>query len=305
MTYALPILLTLAVWWATTGIVLFIVNRSPTTYAWSMAVATVVLVGALSCLAWTSSAATVVNAYAGFCCGVLIWGWIEMTYCMGLITGPRPYACPPRVTRWRRFALALQASLYHEFAILVFAGLMVALTWGAPNQVGTWTFVILWLMRWSAKLNIFLGVPKLNLQWFPDHLRYLESFIVRRPMNSLFPVSVAASVVVAAHVLSNAVSANATPFDVTASLLLGTLILLAILEHGFLVVPLPDSALWNWALPARDVANGPEVRAPLTAQADAKPAGRSRPSKKPLAGLDIVPVRVSSPPHSAATHSGR
>ena len=39
---------------------------------------------------------------------------------------------------------------------------MVALTWGGANQVGTWTFLVLWVMRLSAKLNVFLGVPNLT-----------------------------------------------------------------------------------------------------------------------------------------------
>lgn len=299
MPYVLPVLATLLVWWLTTGIVLHLINRDPATYRWSLSAATVVLVGALVVLARCSTAATVVNAYLGFLCGVLIWGWVEMSYSMGLVTGPRPQACPPRVTAWRRFSLAVQASLYHELAILALAGLMVALTWGAPNQVGTWTFVILWLMRWSAKLNIFLGVRNLNLQWFPDHLRYLESFIVRRRMNPLFPVSIVLATAAAAWVLSGASGTGATAADVAAAWLLGTLILLAILEHVFLVVPLPDAALWNWALPARSDARGPQdPTSPISID-------RRHRSTRPLAGLDAVPICGASAPRSAATNSGR
>ena len=28
----------------------------------------------------------------------------------------------------------------------------------------------------SAKLNVFLGVPNLNEEFLPEHLRYLQSF---------------------------------------------------------------------------------------------------------------------------------
>ncbi|MDZ7753399.1 MAG: DUF3623 family protein [Gammaproteobacteria bacterium] len=37
-------------------------------------------------------------------------------------------------------------------------------------------------------------------------------------------------------------------FEKTATVLVATLLRLAILEHFFLVLPVQDSALWNWAL---------------------------------------------------------
>jgi putative photosynthetic complex assembly protein 2 len=260
--YALPVLVTLLVWWAATGIVLLAVNRRRTTYPWSLGLATLTLAGALAGLSRVGDEASVMGVYLSFACGILIWSWVEITYYTGVVTGPRPRACPDGVGGGRRFWLALQASLYHEVAILALAGLCLWLTWDAENQVGTWTFVILWLMRWSAKLNIFLGVPHLNLQWFPEHLRYLESFIVRRPMNPLFPLSIAGSLVSAGLVLSALSRGDATPVEVATALLLGTLIVLAIIEHGFLVLPLRDSVLWNWALPGGTLPR--DGRAPST-----------------------------------------
>ena len=52
---------------------------------------------------------------------------------------------------------------------------MFALTRDGANQVGLWTFVILWAMRQSAKLNVFLGVRNLSEEFLPEHLRYLET----------------------------------------------------------------------------------------------------------------------------------
>ena len=43
-------------------------------------------------------------------------------------------------------------------AILASGLMIVAITWGAPNQIGTQTFAVLWVMRISAKLNVFLSV---------------------------------------------------------------------------------------------------------------------------------------------------
>ena len=39
---------------------------------------------------------------------------------------------------------------------------------------------------------MFLGVPNLTEEFLPEHLHYLKSFLSRKPMNLLFPVSVTA-----------------------------------------------------------------------------------------------------------------
>lgn len=303
--YALPVLFTLIVWWLTTGLVLLAVNCRRVTYPWSLSLATLLLAGSLLCLQWVSDETSVAAAYLAFCCGVLIWGWLEVSYYTGMVTGPRPQACPAGVSGWRRFWLALQASLYHELAIIVLGGLVILLTWQAPNQVGTWTFVILWLMRWSAKLNIFFGVPNINLQWFPEHLRYLDSFIVRRPMNPLFPLSIMASLVTAGLVLSSLTHGDAAPEDVAAALLLGTLILLAILEHGFLVLPLHDSVLWHWALPAISRGDDPPAQHGISAPGIPTSAGGFRRQAGPPADLDAAVAYGPSPPRSVPCSNGR
>ncbi len=304
--YVLPVIFTLGLWWLSTGVVLIVVNRKRATYRWSMLAASVVLAGALFGLAWSSAEASLLNVYLAFLCGVLIWGWNETAYFMGLITGPRPRACPPAVGAWRRFWLAIQTSLYHELCIIAFAAALITLTWDAPNRVGMWAFVILWLMRWSAKLNIFFGVPNINLHFFPDHLRYLESFIVRQPINLFFPASMAVACVIAAHVLDGAILPSGGPVDVAASLLLGSLMLLAILEHGFMILPLRDAALWRWAVPSEQAAAPGDDR-PAAADACAPPAPDEtlRFSHQPFDGFDRVPSCGSPSPRPAITTSGR
>ena len=119
------------------------------------------------------------------------------------------------------------------------------------NQVGAWTFYVLWAMRTSAKLNFFLGVLNLGEQFIPPHLTYLGSYLRRRPMNALFPVSVTggtAGVVVllqraAAPELSDATSAGL--FFVIA------ILALAVIEHWVLILPIPFDKLWNWVLALR------------------------------------------------------
>lgn len=292
--YVLPVLFTLVIWWLSTGIVLAVINRGRATYSWSMFAATGILFASLFALSWSSTSTSVSIIYVAFTCGILIWGWVEMSYYTGLITGPRPEPCPPGVSSWRRFSLGIQASLYHELTILALAGLLFTLTWGASNTVGAWTFVVLWLMRWSVKLNIFLGVPNLNLQFFPHHLRYLETFIVKRRMNVLFPISMVASSVAALFILQGAIADDATSTQITASLLLGTLILLAMLEHVFLVLRLPDAVLWNWALSDRDAASKGHDDTQKETPKTAKCVNSGRLSKRSVTVLDTVQACESS-----------
>ena len=103
-------------------------------------------------------------------------------------------------------------------------------------------------MRQSAKLNIFFGVRNLYSEFLPDHLRYLESYFTRKPMNPLFPVSVTLSTVLAVLLWEQAFIADAGAFEVAGLTFLGTLLTLAVLEHWFLVLPLPVEALWSWGL---------------------------------------------------------
>ena len=252
-----PLLFALFVWWFSTGLVLYLDQLPRRTYRWSLAGATAVLIAALCGTVRTSIDATVAAAYCAFSCAVLVWGWLEMTYYMGAVTGPREAPCPPGAWGWRRFGYALQASLYHELAIVATAAAIVALTWGGANQVGTWTFVVLWVMRWSAKLNIFLGVPHLNEAFLPEHLRFLRTYIPRRSMNALFPISVTVATIALVLLTQGALAADG--FEAAGLSLLAALLALAILEHWFLVVPLRDSALWSWALRLRGARAGGDL----------------------------------------------
>ncbi len=64
---------------------------------------------------------SVTGAYTAFTCGVLIWGWLEISFYMGYVTGPRTHHCDHGCSGWRHFGHAIQASLYHEIAVLLLA----------------------------------------------------------------------------------------------------------------------------------------------------------------------------------------
>jgi putative photosynthetic complex assembly protein 2 len=267
LSYGLAISYALFLWWFSTGVILFLDSLPARTYRWSLLGASFVLLASFVALALVRDRTDLIGAYFGFTSGLLIWGWLEMTYFMGFITGPRKEACPERCTSWRRFALALQTSLWHELLLLTLAAAMVMVTWHAANQVGTWTFVILWWMRWSAKLNLFFGVPNLNEEWLPAHVRFVTSYLHKRPMNLLFPVSVSVATVVMSLLVEAALDLAPMSFGGVALLLTATLLALAILEHWFLVLPLEDGVLWNWVLGARERLDargrvGTEARSP-------------------------------------------
>jgi putative photosynthetic complex assembly protein 2 len=109
------------------------------------------------------------------------------------------------------------------------------------------TFLILMVMRISAKLNIFLGVPHLPEAMLPERLSYLKSYFRTRRVNPLFPFSILVSTLAAIFLGQRALQAEGA--EAVGAALLFALLLLAILEHLFMILPLPDAALWRWARP--------------------------------------------------------
>ncbi len=251
--YLLPIAYALFIWWFSTGVILFLNGLPRWTFKWTMLGTSFVLVMALIGLVVTRDDTRITGAYLAFTFGLLVWAWQEVAFLLGYVTGPRRTDCPPESTGWRRAGFAFMAVMHHELALVVLGAAVLAATWGGPNQTGMWTFLILWVMRQSAKLNVFLGVRNLNEGFLPEHLKYLQTYFTRRPMNRLFPVSVIASTVAAALIWQEATVLGISAFDVTALTFAATLLSLAVLEHWFLVLPLPFEALWNWGLRSREM----------------------------------------------------
>ena len=235
-------------WWFGTGIVLYLIQLPPRTYRWSVAAVTIVMLGSLYGLVQSAEDPSSRGALLAFTQALLVWAWMEMSYFTGALTGLDSAPCPGEARGWRRFRLALRTSLYHEIAVAGGGVLILLICADAPNPVGAWTYTTLWFMRWSAKLNLFLGVPNVHDEWFPPHLAYLSSYIPRQPMNLLFPLSVCAGTV--ATTLMFMAAEPTDPFRMTGSVLVGTLLALGTLEHWFLVLPLRDSLLWQWAIGA-------------------------------------------------------
>jgi putative photosynthetic complex assembly protein 2 len=224
-----------------------------------MGTATLLLVAAAFILRSSSADVSVRGAYTGFSSAILVWGWLEMSFLMGFITGPRKHACADRCSGWRHFVHATQAIAYNELATLLLAAGVFIATWQAPNRVALWTYLVLWAMRLSAKLNLFLGVPNLGEKFLPAHLVYLKSFFRNRSMNFLFPLSVSAATVVLV-LIAQKFRAVQDPAQGVGLALVGSLLALAVVEHWFMVLPFPSEKLWKWAMGSPRDSGTPEHR---------------------------------------------
>jgi putative photosynthetic complex assembly protein 2 len=247
----LAVAITIFAWWISTGLILLLV-RLPRTWHKGM-LAGFGLAGVASFWGIITSlhSLSAPSIYAGFFCALVIWGWHEASFLMGIITGPRPAPCPPNATGWVRFGYATATLIYHEVALFLTLLALAAISWNSPNHIGLWTFALLFAMRLSSKFNIFLGVPNLSDEFFPDHLAHLKSYLPKRAMNGLMPLSILACLAFIAFVglgLQDGMDDAGPRLSLTITL---TLACLGLLEHIFMITPLPDAALWRWAAPVR------------------------------------------------------
>lgn len=243
-----PLLFALFAWWFSTGAILWLDRLPRGTTGWSLFAATVIGGAALLGVVATASDESAAGAYLAFTCALAIWGWHELSFLTGAVTGPRTEPCPANATGWRRFRLAAATLIYHEIALAVTGILLIALTWGQPNQTAAWAYGVLFVMRISAKLNLFLGVPNFTDDFLPAHLAYLKSYFRRRAFNALFPVSVLMGLAIAAASATGALSAAAGGAVQVGLTLTFALVALALVEHAFMIAPFRETALWRWAM---------------------------------------------------------
>lgn len=247
LQHILPVIFAVFVWWFGTALVFLLDQLPRRSYRWSMAGASLVLVGAMYGAVSLAEDQSVSAAYLGFACGVLVWAWGEIGFLTGIITGPSRKHCPPGAEGWKRFIAALRTIIHHEIAILGIALVLIYLLWGAANQVALHTYIVLWVMRQSAKINIYLGARNLGESMLPPHLQHLTSYFRKRTMNALFPVSITGGTVAVVVLIQQGLGADA--FTAVACTLLGALMALAVIEHWFLMLPLPLDGLWTWSRP--------------------------------------------------------
>ena len=243
----------LFLWWFSTGAILVVVRLADRGGRRMRSRATLAFLPLLAGGVWgywvTLGDASPAGAYHGFLAALAIWGWIELAFLTGTVTGPNLRPCPDDLPEWERFIRAWGTVAYHEMALL---GALLAL-WllgeGAQNPFGLWTFATLYGARISAKLNLYFGVPRINTEFIPAALAHLPSHFRLRPMTWFFPVSVLALSLATGGWLTWLWGAQ-TPGEIVGLALLTAITALALLEHVLMVVPLPDAKLWRWMLPA-------------------------------------------------------
>lgn len=301
--FAAPALFALLLWWWSTGAILWLVGMPRASHPWSMGAVTLLLLPmAFWGLVASGSNASPFGVYLAFTSAIGVWAWHEMTFLFGYVTGPNRRACASGAGGVRRLLSAIGTVIYHEVALAVTAGLLVWLLWESPNQVGIWTFLVLWIMRLSAKLNVYFGVPNMTEEFLQPHLSYLTSYFRKGPVTPLFAVAITGGTVAVVLAILRAVDPATPLFETVGLVLVGTLLLLAVVEHWFLVLPLRDAVLWRWAL--RETAPGAVTESdgaiPLRLDVQAAPPGMTPPAapcpdpQTQRAGIGLLEHRVSA-----------
>ncbi|WP_298921900.1 putative photosynthetic complex assembly protein PuhE [uncultured Roseobacter sp.] len=254
MSFWTPALFALFVWWFSTGAILWVVKSSDRDGPRARKRAVLLGLPFLGAGVWafwaTLHDTSAFGAYVGFLSALAIWGWVELAFLSGVITGPNRNPLPENVPEWERFIRAWGTLAYHEMLLVATLIAMFLIDWNlaASNNFATWTFAVLFFARISAKLNLFLGVPKINIDFLPSTLAHLPSHFRHRQLNWLFPVSITALTFAAACWLER-LYATQTPGTAAGFSLLTAITVLALLEHWMMVLPIPDEKLWRWMLP--------------------------------------------------------
>jgi putative photosynthetic complex assembly protein 2 len=247
-SYIVPPVCAAFVWWFSTGAVLLLVGRSRRFDLLRLVSAAGLTAAALLGLVLTASNTGVGAAYMAFISAILLWAAQEIAFLAGWVTGPRPRRCPEGVEGWQRFGPALQAILYHELTLVAWGAGGAPRTRKRPNQVALWTFAALWGLRQSAKINLFLGVPVTNDELMPDAVQFLKTYFIRKPVGAFFPISVTLATAALVIMVQRIVEVAVTPFDVVGLTLVSTLFALGVVEHWFMLLPLPAITLWGWGM---------------------------------------------------------
>jgi len=284
MSLANPVMVVLiatGVWWLSTGVVLLMVHWSTRRKLgpWQLLpLVTLVGVAGFLLMLYGSERSTPLGSYAGFFGALLVWAWHETTFLTGMVTGGNKGECPPGLTGYARFVSAWKAVSHHEIAILLTALFLWVCMADAPNLFGLATFGLLWGMRISAKLLIFLGARYAISGLMPPGIVHLKSYFNTGRTTPFFPLMLAIAVVLFAVLVIGALQAQ-NGYSAVGHILLATFMALAIIEHLILVLPVCDTALWRWAVP-NDTRSRPPADASDRALVPVGVAGKSRPDPR-------------------------
>ncbi|MCY4305364.1 MAG: putative photosynthetic complex assembly protein PuhE [Aestuariivita sp.] len=253
ITALIAVLIAFLVWWLATGAILMVAKyadkRGARARQYATLMALPMLLGGFWGYAISLNAVSASGTYIAFFATLAIWGWIELAFLTGIVTGPICKPLPSGVSEFERFLRAWGTLAFHEILLVGTLISLIVAGWGAENTFGMWTFIVLYVARISAKFNLYFGVPKINIEFLPTVLMHLSSHFRIRRMNWVFPISISILTFAVACWLERLYAATAIEAVIGFSLLTA-ITALALFEHWMMVLPLPDERLWRWMLPA-------------------------------------------------------
>ncbi len=241
------------VWFVSTGAILLTIRQISSTGGASARLSPVIwgipflifgCVGAGLSLEDTS----VQGVYLGFVSALAIWGWFELAFLAGVITGPNKSPLPHGARGGLRFVHAIGALAYNIAALTAVLLGLYAVSVNASNQIAFGVCGILFLVRLMANLNLFFGVPGINVEAVPAHMEYLKTYFLRQEPSWFFPLSIIVLCGLTGLFVERLFEAGEPRLIIT-SALLASLCGLALLEHCMMLIPQADAKLWRWMVP--------------------------------------------------------
>ena len=115
-------LITLFLWWFSTGIILWRVrvadNGSAKDHLMSVVLGLPLLaIGVLAARASLPDLSAG-GIYMAFLAALALWAWIELAFLSGVITGPNRMPCPPYLAKRERFWRAVGTIAWHEATLI-------------------------------------------------------------------------------------------------------------------------------------------------------------------------------------------
>lgn len=253
----MPIAFVVLIWWTSTGAVLWLARGFDQQMHFRLIFMTIVCALGFAGVLVASAHQGIWTVYLGFASAIAIWGWVEFTLLSGLITGNHQAPCPEDVTESQRFMLAFRTIAHHEYALVAMLIVLAVLDSTGGTGMAVKTFALLWVMRLGAKLTIFSGAPELSVHMMPERLAYMKTYFRHDRVGIAFWLSVAVCLAFFLAGMYALLFMDYSTVIRTQVIILTTLVGLALIEHAFMVLPVADSKLWQWALP-------PATRKPLS-----------------------------------------
>ncbi|MDT8279809.1 MAG: DUF3623 family protein, partial [Erythrobacter sp.] len=174
--HVVPFIVTVAIWFIATGLIAWADNRESATFSKSLMVGGAGGILGLVLILAASVSPQVWAVYVAFIGALLVWAWHEISFLTGVATGPRRGVADPSLTGIARFRQASATVMHHEVALALTALVLISLSWNASNQIGATVFVLLFGLRLTSKINLFVGVPNSTSEMLPDQLAYLKTY---------------------------------------------------------------------------------------------------------------------------------